>query len=211
MHSEKDPTRQALPGRPAPRKGGLTLTRLVLGTCTLLVLAWYIGKRDAPRAPTTAQTDATPSVAAGPTRGAARSEAHVVQGKKSTTLATLDEARMRVVEQGEVLRIEGSVGRNFAQDLQAALDANPSLRRIDITSGGGYAKPGLDTASTSTPSARTGHRCRAPTSSGISMTATGGADPSPAQLHPPFQGQQCHRDPDRDVGRPLPVADALPQ
>lgn len=151
MHSEQDPARQA-PMRPAPRrrpeprKGGLTLTRVMLGTCVLVVLAWYIGRRDAPDAGATAQADATPGPAAASSRGAARSEAHVVQGEKSTTLATLDEARMTVGEQGRVLHITGSVGRNFAQDLQVALDANPSLQRIDITSGGGYAMPGLEAA-----------------------------------------------------------------
>ena len=151
MHSEQDPARPA-PMRPAPRrrpeprKGGLTLTRVMLGACVLVVLAWYIGRRDAPDAGATAQADATPAPAAASSRGAARSEAHVVQGEKSTTLATLDEARMTVGEQGRVLRITGSVGRNFAQDLQAALEANPSLQRIDITSGGGYAKPGLEAA-----------------------------------------------------------------
>lgn len=151
MHSEQDPARPA-PMRPAPRrrpeprKGGLTLTRVMLGACVLVVLAWYIGRRDAPDAGATAQADATPGPATASSHGAARSEAHVVQGEKSTALATLDEARMTVGEQGRVLRITGSVGRNFAQDLQAALEANPSLQRIDITSGGGYAKPGLEAA-----------------------------------------------------------------
>ena len=51
MHSEQDPARPA-PMRPAPRrrpeprKGGLTLTRVMLGACVLVVLAWYIGRRD---------------------------------------------------------------------------------------------------------------------------------------------------------------------
>ncbi len=151
MHSEQDagpqppPMPQAARARPLPRKGGgLSLGRLLLAAGVLLLLAWYIGNRK-PAAPEAEV--ATPAIdAPAPTPMAAQSEALVVRGEKSTTLRNVDEARMSVQAQGEVLRIEGSVGRNFARELQAALEAHPALRRIDITSGGGYAGPGLEAA-----------------------------------------------------------------
>ncbi|MGH8055180.1 MAG: hypothetical protein ACREP4_14815 [Stenotrophomonas sp.] len=112
----------------------------------LVIGAYFIGnKKPAPAdSEATIATSGSEAPAAAPT--AVRREAMVVEGEKPTTLTTLDEARMQTSESGSVLRIEGSVGKNFANDLRAALDANPSLQRIDITSGGGYAGPGLEAA-----------------------------------------------------------------
>lgn len=148
MHSEQDPGNQppsvprALRAHAAPRRGGLSLTRLVLAAGALLLLAWFIGNRNKPAAlDAEAAAPAIKAPAAAP-----HPAATVVRGEKSTTLRTVNEARMSVDALGEVLRIEGNVGRNFANNLRAALDANPSLRRIDITSGGGYAGPGLEAA-----------------------------------------------------------------
>lgn len=138
------PPRRA-PARPTPRNsGGLSLGKVVAGVAVLLVAAYFLGNRKAPGtdAGQTTQAEAT----ADAPRPTARPDAVVIQGEKSTTLATVDDARMSVGDQGRVLRIEGSVGRNFARSLQAALDANPSLQRIDIQSGGGYAQPGLEAA-----------------------------------------------------------------
>lgn len=139
------PTPRPAP-RPAPRSGGLSLGKVMLAAIVLVIGAWFIGNRKpAPsdaEAATTAPGSETPATAT----SAANRGAMVVQGEKPTTLTTLDEARMVVQEQGNVLRIEGSVGAKFANDLRAALDANPSLQRIDITSGGGYAGPGLEAA-----------------------------------------------------------------
>jgi len=70
----------------------------------------------------------------------------VIHGEKSTALSIVDDARMIVTDSGNALRIEGSVGKNFATQLDALLQVNPSLRRIDITSNGGYAVSGLDAA-----------------------------------------------------------------
>ena len=53
---------------------------------------------------------------------------------------------MTVLEGGQVLRINGGVGRRFADDLRRMLEANPSLQRIDVTSGGGYAITGFEAA-----------------------------------------------------------------
>lgn len=130
----------------APGTGMATLAKLVLAAVILLLLAYYIGNRKS--VPTTADTQAPAAPAAAPTTTspAPGSEAMVIEVEKSTTMANVDEAQMSVQEGGNVLRIEGSVGRNFATDMKAMLDANPSVRRIDITSGGGYANPGLEAA-----------------------------------------------------------------
>jgi len=132
--------------RPAPRTGGgLTLPRLVIAAIVLLVLAYFIGRRPAKVDPGAADPteEAAPAVAAAPSP---QPEAMVVRGEKSTTLANVGEASMSLQEQGNTLRIEGGVGRNFATDLKAILDSAPSVRRIDITSGGGYAITGLEAA-----------------------------------------------------------------
>lgn len=117
----------------------------MLAVIVLLVLAWFIGRRPAAVAPAAAEPSAEAAAAAAATPSP-RPEAMIVRGQKSTTLATIGEARMSVQEQGNALRIEGGVGRNFANDLKAALDSAPSVRRIDITSGGGYAVTGLEAA-----------------------------------------------------------------
>ena len=153
MHGEKESGEQAPIRRPrsaartaAPGNGMATLIKLVLAAMVLLLLAYYFGNRKP--APAVADTAATASDVAAPAAAAPGSgaEAMVIQGEKSTTMANIDEAQMSVQEGGSVLRIEGSVGRNFATDMKAQLDAHPSVRRIDITSGGGYANPGLEAA-----------------------------------------------------------------
>lgn len=153
MHGEKDSGEQAPARRPrsaartaAPGNGMATLIKLLLAAVALLLLAYYFGnQKPAPPAADTAATasDVAATSAAAPGSGA---DAMVIQGEKSTTMANIDEAQMSVQEGGSVLRIEGSVGRNFATDMKAQLDAHPSVRRIDITSGGGYANPGLEAA-----------------------------------------------------------------
>lgn len=151
MHTEqppagRPPTRRPARARPAPREGGLTLTKLVLASGVLLLLAYFIGNTKSGTAEPEAATAASGIQARSAPGPIAKRGATVIQGEKSTTLANVDEAGMSVVEQGQVLRIEGGVGRNFANDLRSVLDANPSLQRIDITSGGGYAGPGLEAA-----------------------------------------------------------------
>ena len=153
MHDEKESGEQAPIRRPrsaartaAPGNGMATLIKIVLAAVVLLLLAYYFGNRKpAPSAADTAATasDVAATSAAAPGSSAA---ATVLQGEKSTTMANIDDAQMSLQEGGSVLRIEGSVGRNFATQMKTLLDANPSVRRIDITSGGGYANPGLEAA-----------------------------------------------------------------
>ncbi|WP_449467432.1 hypothetical protein [Stenotrophomonas humi] len=110
----------------------------------LVIGAWFIGNRKPAPADSEAGTTESETPVTAP--AAANRGAMVVQGEKPTTLTAPDDARMVTLEHGSVLRIEGSVGARFAVDLKAALEANPSLQRIDITSGGGYAGPGLEAA-----------------------------------------------------------------
>lgn len=138
------PPRRPRTATPAPREGGgLTLPRLVSAVIVLLVLAWFIGRKPAAMETAADTPEAAAPAAAMPV---ARPQAHLVHGEKSTTLADIGEARMVLQEHGNALRVEGGVGRNFANDLKAMLDATPSVRRIDITSGGGYAVSGLEAA-----------------------------------------------------------------
>ena len=151
MQGAQQPDGPLPPRRPrtatpaAPRNGGgLTLTPLVLAAIALLVIAWFIGKR--PPALDPPATTATPDVPDAPAAAAPPAQAQVVRGEKSTTLAEIGEARMTLHDHGTALRVEGGVGRTFASELAARLDAAPSVRRIDITSGGGYAITGLEAA-----------------------------------------------------------------
>lgn len=153
MHDEKESGEQAPIRRPrsaartaAPGSGAATLLKLGLAAAALLLLAYYFGNRKpallgADATTTTVQDAATATASAG-----SASQALVIEGEKSTTMANIDDAQMSLQEGGSVLRIEGSVGRNFANQMKTLLDANPSVRRIDITSGGGYANPGLEAA-----------------------------------------------------------------
>ncbi|MCL7715733.1 hypothetical protein [Stenotrophomonas mori] len=128
--------------RPARRgSAGATLGKFAVAAAGLLLLAHFIGRRTASVAPVPVAAVAAPAMPVAPPTGP-----RVVRGEKSTVPAAISEARMTLLAQEGVLRVEGSVGRDFARDLQAQLDAAPSLRRIDITSGGGYATPGLEAA-----------------------------------------------------------------
>lgn len=129
---------------PSRRKSALTLPRLLLAAAGLLLIAYFAGKRPSgPRPADPATTAARPAPTVHPT---APATARVIPGRKSTTLAQVGEAGMSASQDGRVLRIEGGVGRNFAADLQQQLERNPSLQRIEITSGGGYASTGLAAA-----------------------------------------------------------------
>lgn len=130
------------------QKGSFGLLKFALAVGALLLLAYFIGGRtsnqhDAAR--TDAPAEAGAAVAP-PPHPETRSKPAVIHGEKSTTLSVVDDARMTITDGGSALRIEGSVGRNFATQLDALLQASPSLQRIDITSGGGYAVSGLEAA-----------------------------------------------------------------
>ncbi|MFT4248968.1 MAG: hypothetical protein QM581_13215 [Pseudomonas sp.] len=154
MH--KEPTPGSRPPRPRPRaganarqrKGNLSLAKLVFAAIGLLLIAYFVGKRPAgPHHADPARTSADPGPQDPPAgRIATRPRSTVIRGEKSTTLANIGEARMSTSPDGLALRIDGGVGRNFTTELQRLLDGNPTLQRIDISSGGGYATTGLEAA-----------------------------------------------------------------
>ena len=133
------PRRPIAPPRTGKRRGGLFKLLAILAA--LLVLASWLGQRKP------AEPDAPPVAAVTPPRPAT-STATVIkpQAGAANATATPKDARFSVSGDGLLLTIEGDVGSRFAHDLKLALDANPSLQRIVITSGGGYAGPGLDAA-----------------------------------------------------------------
>ncbi|WP_066097332.1 hypothetical protein [Xanthomonas massiliensis] len=132
-----------------PRRGGKGLpglAKLLAGAGCLLVLAAYLGNRrhgtDAPPpAPALAETQLP---------GAGGSDGHgdavILKPGSGGGPARITDARLAVDADGRTLRIEGDIGPRFAGDLEQALAATPALQRIVITSGGGYAGPGLEAA-----------------------------------------------------------------
>lgn len=131
------------PAAPQPRSGMLTLPKLAVLTAALIAGAWWLGRNPSPPAPEAAVAVADTDSAS---TTANRQAPQVIRGDKPTTLSQVDRARMRVIDNGSALSVVGGVGREFARDLQAHIDAHPSLRRIDITSGGGYSVVGYDAA-----------------------------------------------------------------
>jgi hypothetical protein len=137
------PTPATRPGsiRP-PVKGWAGLWRLLIPAGALLVAAVYFGQR--PSSP----VEQTPSPAA--VRDQAPSSAHEALILKPTqppgqdAPSIVQDARFSMLDDGQTLRIDGGIGRQFARQLEAVLAEHRFLQRIIITSGGGYAGPGLE-------------------------------------------------------------------
>lgn len=130
------------------RKGSFGLVTFALAVGALLLLAYFAGGTTSDRQDI-ARKHAPPAAGATvaqPVHAQTQGEPVVIHEEKSGTLSVIDDARMTVTDGGSVLRIEGSVGKDFATRLDALLQASPSLQRIDITSGGGYAVSGLEAA-----------------------------------------------------------------
>lgn len=138
------------PRRPATavrarRSGGGTWLKLLLVVTGLLVAAAWIG-RPRPAAEDMA-TETEANAPADDSRPAPSAPVVLkAQGDPAQAHGPVQDARFSVNGDGTVLHIDGGVGMRFASDLKAALDGNPSLRRVVITSGGGYAGPGLEAA-----------------------------------------------------------------
>jgi hypothetical protein len=130
-------------------RGYVGLLKLLLVAGGLLLLAAYIGNRNsgAAKKPGPAVAPATRAAQA-PDREPAAAKPPPAEADDGRPKVPVDvgNARFSVSEDGLVLRIEGGVGKDFAADLQKALEANPALQRIDITSGGGYGSSGLEAA-----------------------------------------------------------------
>ena len=133
------PRRPVAPSRAGKSGGGLFKLLVIVGA--LLALASWLGQRKP------AEPDAPPIAADAPARPTAPAAAAAKpQAAPANATATPKDARFSVSSDGLLLTIDGDVGSRFAHDLKLALDANPSLQRIVINSGGGYAGPGLDAA-----------------------------------------------------------------
>ena len=60
--------------------------------------------------------------------------------------ANVSDASFSVSADGQTVYINGGIGKGFFDDLSRTLEANRFVQRVVITSGGGYAGPGLDAA-----------------------------------------------------------------
>lgn len=130
------PSRSGLPG----------FLKLGLIAAGLIALAAYVGRSRSPAAAAdepvaTARSAPAPAVSRPLVISGGRED-----GASPPSPARIEDARFAVSDDGRSLRIEGSIGRRFASDLEQALQANRFIQRIVISSGGGYARPGLQAA-----------------------------------------------------------------
>lgn len=137
------PTPATRPGsfRPRPvRKGWAGLWRLLIPAGAVLVAAVYFGQR--PSSP----VEQTPSPAAPDEAPPSAREALILKPAQPGEAAPsiVQDARFSVLDDGQTLRIDGGIGSQFARQLEAVLAEHRFLQRIVITSGGGYAGPGLE-------------------------------------------------------------------
>lgn len=117
---------------------------LFLATC-LVLLAAYIGNRKP------ADHDVEQAQIPAPTPGdqekADPGPLILKSGPNDPSVPiNVGEANFSVSADGRTVYIDGSIGRNFYEDLKKAVEANRFVQRLVITSGGGYAGPGLESA-----------------------------------------------------------------
>ena len=129
----------------SPNKGFPAIFKLVFFVTCLLALAAYIGNRkpagddieqvkvQAPPVDDRGTIDPAPLIL--------KSE-----GNDPSASANVGDAAVSVSADGRTVYIDGAIGRTFFDDLSKALEANRFAQRIVITSGGGYAGPGLEAA-----------------------------------------------------------------
>jgi hypothetical protein len=110
------------------RKPRISLWTLLLTGVTLLLAAYYFGKKTSDSAEQQALTASSAPRSADAANSRERTRATVIQGEKATKPRHLADASMSVSPDGEVLHINGTVGRNFAADLQRQLEHNPFLQ-----------------------------------------------------------------------------------
>lgn len=125
-------------------KGFPGLLKWGVAAAALIALAAYVGRDRQP-----ASVAYEPVAAAMPAPAQVVSRPVVISGRKddgASSPARVDDARIAVSGDGRTLHVEGSIGRRFASDLEQALHANRFIQRIVISSGGGYAGPGLQAA-----------------------------------------------------------------
>lgn len=154
MHTGRSATRTAArtgagnSSQSRSRKSRVNVLTLLFAALVLLLAAYYVGEKISNRSNKTSMS--APVASGNRQDDALASEksprARVIKGKKATKMTRLTDASMTPSTDGLVLHINGSIGINFASDLQQHLQQNPSLQRIEITSGGGYATTGFEAA-----------------------------------------------------------------
>lgn len=128
--------------RPRPdRKGWAGLWRLLVPVGAVLAAAAYVGQRS----PTPTEQMTAPVAASEQAPATAREVLILKPSRPGSALpSTVTDATFSMLDDGKTLRIEGAIGPRFARQLEAVLAEHRFLQRIIITSGGGYAGPGLE-------------------------------------------------------------------
>ena len=126
-----------------PNKGFPAIFKLLFLAACLVVLAAYIGNRkptshaieqvQAPRADDRETADSAPFIL------------KADSNDQSVSINVAD-ANFSVSADGRTVYVNGGIGRAFFDDLKKVVEANRFVQRIVITSGGGYAGPGLEAA-----------------------------------------------------------------
>jgi hypothetical protein len=133
--------------RPATRRtrpvrtGWAGLWRLLVPVGALLGAAVYFGQRPAARS-----DGMSAPVAVGEQAASSAREVLILKPTRpgNTAPTAVQDATFSMLDDGKTLRIEGGIGPRFARQLEAVLAEHRFLQRIIITSGGGYAGPGLE-------------------------------------------------------------------
>lgn len=126
-------------------KGFPAIFKLLFLAACLLALAAHVGNRQQARHDVEpVQAQATAADAPG-----AIDPAPVILtslGHDPAVATIVGDATVSVSADGETVYVNGDIGRTFYDDLNGAMEANRFVQRVVITSGGGYAGPGLEAA-----------------------------------------------------------------
>lgn len=124
-------------------KGFPAIFKLLSLVACLLLLAAYLGNRKP------ADSDIKTAHAQPAERQQAAEPAPLIlkpDGNDQSMPSNVDDASFSVSADGRTVYINGGIGRTFLDDLKKTLEANRFVQRVVITSGGGYAGPGLEAA-----------------------------------------------------------------
>ena len=124
-------------------KGFPAIFKLLAFAACLLILAAYIGNRKP------ADNDVEVAQAPVVDDREAIDLAPVILKPESNTKppsSNVSDASFTVSADGQTVYINGGIGKNFFDELSKTLETHRFVQRVVITSGGGYAGPGLDAA-----------------------------------------------------------------
>ncbi len=124
-------------------KGFPAIFKLLCLVASLLALAVYIGNRK----PTDHAVEQLEAQTADD-REATEPAALILKsdGSDPSVSSNVGDANFSVSTDGRTVYIDGGIGKTFFDDLKQALEVNRFVQRVVITSGGGYAGPGLESA-----------------------------------------------------------------